>query len=295
MDIAIIETGLGGRLDATNIIDPLFSVITNISLDHQQLLGDTLKKIAFEKAGIIKPNRPVIVGEITPETLPVFQKVATERKATLVVVDIINMQKGERKKEKGGIHLEVVDSPLSGMYQQKNLQTFYLAVDILKKEFNIEKDYTQVAIKNVVANTKFSGRWQILQKKPLIICDVAHNYAAFQYVVSQLSQMEYEQLYFVIGFVNDKDIDPILKILPKHAVYYLCEADTARALKPQLLLEAFENNGLKAIIGGNVPETFALVQKTMNHRDLLMITGSCFVVGDVLGMFCGRRSTHLSL
>ena len=271
VDIAIIETGLGGRLDATNIIDPLFSIITNISLEHQQLLGNTLAKIAFEKAGIIKPNKPVIVGETTPETLPVFQNIATERKATLILPDKLNDVEQKTNRQF-----------LVGNYQQKNLAIFYHAVELLKKEFNIEKDYTQAAIENVVINTNFSGRWQIIQEKPLIICDVAHNFAAFQYLVAQVKQMKCDQLYFVIGFVNDKDIDPILEILPQKAIYYLCEADTARALKPEALLKIFEKQGLNAIVGGNVQETFILVKKAMNTRDLLMITGSCFVVGDFL-------------
>lgn len=292
VDIAIIETGLGGRLDATNIINPILSVITNISFDHAQMLGNTLPKIAFEKAGIIKENTPVLIGEPDPKTLPVFQAVATQKRAPFYVADRIKVTildatdpfytqiavKYHTKMLYSDLHL-----PLPGEYQLKNLATYFHAIEILKSILHIKKDFAKKGVENVIKNTHFMGRWQIIDQDPLIICDVAHNIGAFSLTIPQLLKMNVENIHIIIGFVDDKELDPILELLPKSAHYYICKAPIDRALDPEVLLKKFQESELNAqIIDSSTYTTFKTVAKIANPSDLVLITGSFFIVGDFL-------------
>lgn len=295
VDIAIIETGLGGRLDATNIIKPILSIITNISFDHAQMLGNTLPKIAFEKAGIIKDNTPVLIGEPDPKTLPVFQAVATRKNAPFYVADRIKVAileatdpfetqisvKYHTKMLYSDLHL-----PLPGEYQLKNLATYFHAIEILKSILNIKKDFAKKGVENVIKNTHFMGRWQILDQNPLIICDVAHNIGAFTLTMPQVLKMNVENIHIIIGFVDDKDLTPILELLPPDAHYYLCKAPIDRALDPKILLKKFHESNLNAqIIDESTYKTYKKVEKLVKSTDLILITGSFFIVGDFLNQY----------
>jgi len=295
VDIAIIETGLGGRLDATNIINPILSIITNISFDHAQLLGNTLPKIAFEKAGIIKPNTPVLIGESDPKTLPVFQAVATQKNAPFFVADKIKLsiiddsdpyQTHVSVKYNTKLIYPDLILPIPGDYQLKNLATYFHAIEILKSFFKIKNDYAKAGIENVVKNTHFMGRWQVLSHNPLTICDVAHNIGAFQYLVSQIDKLNIEKIHIIIGFVEDKDIEAILQILPNSPQYYICKAPIQRALNPKILLKKFNEYHLNAqILNESTFKTFQKVQKMASPKDFILITGSFFIVGDFLDQY----------
>lgn len=299
VDIAIIETGLGGRLDATNIIKPVLSIITNISFDHAQLLGNTLPKIAYEKAGIIKPDTPVLIGESDPKTLPVFQAVATQKNAPFYVADkiklaIIDDSDPYQTHISVKYHTKMIYPdlilPIPGDYQLKNLATYFHAIEILKSYFKIKNDYAQAGIENVVKNTHFMGRWQVLDQNPLTICDVAHNIGAFQYLVTQVDKLIAETKHIILGFVEDKDIDAILQILPDTPQYYICKAPIDRAQDPMILLEQFEKYHLSAkIISESTFKTFQKVKKIASPNDLILITGSFFIVGDFLDQYQKSR------
>lgn len=292
VEIAIIETGLGGRLDATNIIKPILSIITNISFDHAQLLGNTLPKIAFEKAGIIKENTPVLIGEPDPKTLPVFQAVATKKNAPFYVADRIKVSILEAKDPfetqiSVKYHTKMLYTdlrlPLPGEYQLKNLATYFHAIEILKSILNIKKDFAKKGVENVIKNTHFMGRWQIIDQNPLLICDVAHNIGAFSLTIPQIMKMQVENIHIIMGFVDDKDLAPILDILPPEANYYLCKAPIERALDPKILLDQFLDSKLNAQIIDYSPfKTFQKVITEAKPTDLLLVTGSFFVVGDFL-------------
>lgn len=295
VDIAIIETGLGGRLDATNIINPILSIITNISFDHAQLLGNTLPKIAFEKAGIIKPNTPVLIGESDPKTLPVFQALATQKNAPFFVADKIKLSIIDNT-DPFQTHVSVKYNtkliypdlvlPIPGDYQLKNLATYFHAIEILKSYFLIKNDFAKAGIENIVKNTHFMGRWQVMSSNPLTICDVAHNIGAFQYLVSQIDNFNIKNIHIIIGFVEDKDIESILQILPDFPQYYLCKAPVQRALSPKILLTKFNEYHLNAqIINESTFKTFQKVQKLASPNDLILITGSFFIVGDFLDQY----------
>ncbi|MDX9891663.1 MAG: folylpolyglutamate synthase/dihydrofolate synthase family protein [Bacteroidales bacterium] len=292
VDIAIIETGLGGRLDATNILNPILSIVTNISFDHAQLLGNTLPKIAFEKAGIIKPNTPVLIGEADPKTLPVFQAVASQKNAPCYVADKIKLTIIDDT-DPFDTHVSVkyhtkmvypdLILPIPGAYQLKNIATYLHALEILKSYFKINNDYAKPGIENVVKNTHLMGRWQVLTQYPLVICDVAHNIGAFNYLIPQISSLPVENIHMILGFVDDKDLDPILNILPKNIHYYLCKAPVQRALNPKKMLVRFKELDLKAqILDEQTYKTFLKVQEISESNDLILITGSFFIVGDFL-------------
>ena len=295
VDVAIIETGLGGRLDATNIINPILSIITNISFDHTQILGNTLPKIAFEKAGIIKPGVPVLIGEADSKTLPVFQAVASQKNAPLFVADKIRLSVIDDTnpvethisvKYHTKLLYEDLILPLQGSYQLKNLATYFHAIEILKSFFGFKKDYARAGVENVLKNTNILGRWQVIQDNPLIICDVAHNIGAFQYTIPQISNLTIDQLHIILGFVDDKDLLPILNLLPTNAHYYLCKAPVSRALNPDLLLKKFQEFELNAeIIDPSTYKTYLKVKEQLSPQDVLLITGSFFIVGDFLEQF----------
>jgi len=269
VDIAIIEVGLGGRLDSTNIITPVLSVITNISLDHTQMLGNTLAKIAFEKAGVIKPNVPVIIGETTPETKKVFEQKALQQNAP---INFVNQEQNTN-------YL----SDLQGNYQAKNIRTALASVEILRqKGFDISNNHIKNGLLSVKKNTGLRGRWDILQTHPLTIADTAHNKAGLQYVLQQLQNIEYQKLHIVLSVVNDKDLDSILPLFSKNAMYYFSKAQIQRGLDAQLLQQKASTFGLKGKTYTSVQLAYQEAQKNANQNDIIFIGGSTFTVAEVI-------------
>ena len=255
MDIAIIEVGLGGRLDATNIIHPDLCVITNISLDHTQLLGDTLEKIAGEKAGIIKEDVPVVIGKRQPETMPVFEAKAAALHAPLHTTEDVTVTTLEdtdvatRSIRIQYQHKTLIDSvklPLPGDYQLENVATFVTSVLVLQPHSETTFAAIARAIENVLKNTHLRGRWEILCESPLTICDTGHNSGGFTFLSQQLAALPCRQLHCIIGFVNDKDIDSIIHLLPRKAHYTVCKASVARAEEPERIVAKMTAYGLQA-------------------------------------------------
>ena len=240
VDIAVIETGLGGRLDSTNIIHPILSIITNISYDHQNLLGNTLQEIAAEKAGIIKKNTPIIIGKTKPEIKHIFDNKAKEKNADIYFADEYFITV-DSKYNDGLLDIEYTDlqnnnlvhlkSPLAGKYQEENIITVLKATDILNRNgVGLSDSIIQKGIENVLANTDFMGRWQILQNSPLLVSDIAHNEAGLKVVFEQAKSLNYKKLLIVFGMVKDKDISKAIALLPKEAEYYFCQPALPRAL-----------------------------------------------------------------
>lgn len=292
VDIAIIEVGLGGRLDSTNVINPELSIITNISLDHVNMLGNTLAEIAVEKAGIIKPNTPVVIGETQPETKDVFIKKAQECKAPIFFADQIvdcdkihieslDYQKFDIWKD-NELYIEAVEFPLLGYYQKKNLATVICAVEQLKAKFNIEKKDVINGLEFVVKNTNLMGRWQILSRQPLVIADTGHNVGGIKEIVMQLSNMTFRKLHFVLGCVNDKDIDGILHLLPHYADYYFCKADIPRGLDANILADKALEAGLRGKVYESVQQAYNSALNNAHFDDVVFIGGSNFTVAEVI-------------
>lgn len=293
VDIAVVEVGLGGRLDATNVLQPLLSVITNITLEHTQLLGDTIAKIAFEKAGIIKQNTPVVIGEFHPESFPVFTDIANQKNAPLFLAEENYTIEGPLSNctilgVDGNTLYSNVDMPLQGEYQRKNLKTFLQAVDLLQQIMPYDKDVTVEAIQNVVRNTKFIGRWQVLRKEPLTLCDVGHNVGGLSLTMKQLAEIPCRQLRMVFGMVADKDIEHILPLLPKQALYYVCRAQIERALPSAELADKMAQSGLECRVYDTVDNAFRAAQADAAADDVIFVGGSCFVVGELLEGVFGR-------
>lgn len=235
VDVAIIEVGLGGRLDSTNIIQPELSVITNISFDHIEFLGDTLEKIAFEKAGIIKPNTPVVIGEMHPETRPVFEKKALQENAPICFAEE-KLAALFNKYEDGKMYIQTSDNKLfavglNGRYQLKNVVTILTAIEQLRVlKYDISDEALKEGFEHVVELTGLQGRWQELQHNPIVVCDTGHNVGGIRYVTEQLKAQNYKTLRIVIGMVNDKDVSAVLALLPVKAQYYFTQANIPRAL-----------------------------------------------------------------
>lgn len=272
LDIAIIETGLGGRLDSTNIISPLLSIITNIGFDHMDLLGNTLPLIAFEKAGIIKNNTPVVIGETVPETKPVFLQKAMEQNAEIYFAeDDINPHSTDGAFD------------LNGDYQVKNRNTVFKSLEILSQlGFVINSNKTLEALQNVKSLTGFRGRWDILSQEPKIIADTGHNIDGIKFIINQLKSETYHQLHMVIGMVKDKDRTAILNLLPKEAKYYFCCPNIPRGLESQLLEQEAKELGLN---GHSYPSVEAALNSAKNkaqNNDLIFIGGSTFVVAEII-------------
>lgn len=289
VDIAVIEVGLGGRLDATNVIHPLLSIITNITLEHTQLLGDSIAKIAMEKGGIIKPNTPVVVGEFHPESFPVFTDLANQRHAPLFLAEENYTLEGALtdctiRDVMGNILYEHVNIPLTGEYQRKNIKTVLQAIDLLEEVLPYDKDVTVAALEHVLENTGFTGRWQILRQEPLTICDVGHNVGGLTLTMKQLAAMPCRKLRMVFGMVADKDIDHVLPLLPKEAKYYVCQAAIERALSDEELASKMSAQGLDAHPAGSVEQAIREANGDAAPDDILFIGGSCFVVGEALGL-----------
>lgn len=269
VDIAVIEVGLGGRLDSTNIITPEVSVITNIGLDHTQFLGTTLEAIAYEKGGIIKPNVPVVIGETQKETTPVFKELAKNNKSKIMFAD---------KEE-----TETFTSDLTGIYQSKNIVTVVKSVkELQNKGFNISHQNIKEGLLQVVKNTGLMGRWQTLQTNPKVVCDTGHNRDGLNYVMKQLSNEVFDTLHIVFGVVNDKDLTSIIDILPKNATYYFCKPDIPRGLDAKELKSILNGYGLKgeAYISVNEAYNNALDKASLN--DFIFIGGSTFVVAEII-------------
>lgn len=294
IDIAVIETGMGGRLDSTNIISPIFSVITNISFDHVRFLGNTIEEIAEEKAGIIKSNIPVIIGETQKETKPVFINKAKKEKTKILFADRNfsiqnNNNNGSSLKanydilKKGKLYIKNLKCPLLGLYQNKNLLTVIQATELINETFiKISKDTIKQGIENVITGTGLMGRWQILSEKPMIICDTGHNEAGIQFVTEQIKQTPYNKLHFVIGMVNDKNISHILKLLPVEAKYYFCKADIPRGLNQDILAEEAKSIGLKGETFNSVNQAFEAAKNNADDDDLIFVGGSNFTVAEIL-------------
>jgi len=266
VDIAIIEVGLGGRLDSTNIITPEVSVITNIGLDHTQFLGETLPEIAFEKAGIIKSNIPIVIGERQKEVESVFVNKAKELNSEIFFTS-------------GNIHSYETD--LLGDYQKQNLKTAVLAIQKLKN-FKIDKKQIENGFLNVVKNTGLKGRWQVLQESPKVVCDTAHNNEGLKLVMHQLKKENYQNLHFVIGVVSDKKLDDVFSLLPKKAHYYFCQPDIPRALNVGKLEEKAKEFGLFGEKYDSVNEAYKSALEDSREKDVIYIGGSTFVVAEVL-------------
>ena len=269
VDIAVIEVGMGGRLDSTNIITPQVSVITNIGFDHMQFLGNTLEAIAFEKGGIIKPNIPVVIGETQNETTAVFKTLAKQNKAPIVFAD---------KQE-----AEPYISDLKGSYQSKNIVTVVQTVKQLQKRgYHISEAHIKQGLLSVVKNTGLMGRWQTLQDNPKVVCDTGHNKDGLTYVMNQLSKEDFNTLHIVFGVVNDKDLSSIIELLPKNATYYFCKPDIPRGKNANELKNELNGFGLIGEAYNSVNEAYkkALAQATSN--DFIFIGGSTFVVAEII-------------
>jgi dihydrofolate synthase / folylpolyglutamate synthase len=295
VDIAVIETGLGGRLDSTNIITPVISVITNISFDHKEFLGESLEQIATEKAGIIKPGIPVVIGETQPLTEQVFRQKALRANAPLLFADARftgesvriagkygNILKvGIRKKD--GEDLLEVSTPLAGLYQVKNIITVVAAVHQMRSSGYIISDRDLVSgIRNTVRNTGLRGRWQVIGKHPLIICDTGHNEGGIREVVGQIGRTPHRKLHFVFGAVADKDLTGILALLPRDATYYFCKADVPRGLDAGELARQAAAVGLEGEYYSSVRDAFSAARSAAGPDDLVFVGGSTFVVAEVL-------------
>ena len=269
VDIAIIEVGLGGRLDSTNIIKPKVSVITNIGLDHTQFLGTKLEDIAREKAGIIKPDTPIVIGETQLETEIVFIDKATKEKSPLYFADqLIN---------------EIYSTDLKGDYQMRNVRTVLQTIDVLNKaEFIISKEVVQRGLLKVSENTGLRGRWEVLGSYPKIICDTAHNREGLKLVFKQLLEEKFEKLHLVLGMVNDKDIYSLLKLFPVSAHYYFCKPNVTRGLGASQLADIFTENGFKGSIYSSVKNALNAAKKSASQGDIIYIGGSTFVVAEII-------------
>ena len=298
VDIAIIEVGLGGRLDCTNIITPLVSVITNISYDHTQFLGNTLAEIAGEKAGIIKKGIPVIIGESNEETRPVFETKAREMNAPIVFAEDKPEITSAEPTSDGGMLYHTpcfgdITGDLGGIYQQKNLNTVFFALNaIAKKGFLCEcKDEVNKGkclaellqgIAHVKDNTGLMGRWQVIQNAPKVVCDTGHNVGGWQYISAQLSSVICQSMHIVFGMVDDKDINGVLDLLPKNAQYYFTKANNHRALNETVLSDLASKHGLAGETYPSVFEAYNAAKSNASPSDFIFVGGSSYIVGDFL-------------
>ncbi|MFL2569686.1 MAG: bifunctional folylpolyglutamate synthase/dihydrofolate synthase [Flavobacteriales bacterium] len=266
VDIAIIEVGLGGRIDSTNIIQPELSIITNIGLDHTELLGDSIEKIAREKGGIIKPSTPVLIGRKQHQTEAIFDEIAQDNHSKLYYSENCD-----------------IESDLKGNYQNENKNTAYTAIKILRTQaWNILDKHIVNGFKNVEKNTSLLGRWMTLGQTPSIICDTCHNVDGVKLIVEQIKMKKYNKLHIVFGVVNDKTIDGILKLLPKKAQYYFCQAQIPRAMNVDLLFIKAQEYQLTGNCFKSVADAFKSARSVAKENDLIFIGGSTFVVAEII-------------
>ena len=266
VDYAIIEVGLGGRLDATNIITPVLSIITNIGLDHTQFLGKTHQKIALEKAGIIKNGVPIIIGEKDIKTEKIFKDVSRKSKAPLYFA---------KKTTK------YFASDLKGFYQKKNIQTVITALNQLPS-FNLDNSIIKKGLKRVVDNTGLKGRWQVLQNSPKVILDVGHNKEALRLIAKQINEISYNKLYLVMGFIKEREVDSLLSLFPKEANFYLSSPNIERAMPLTILKTLLKPLNLKINYFKSIPIAYQMAISNSDKDDLIIVTGSTFVVADIL-------------
>jgi dihydrofolate synthase/folylpolyglutamate synthase len=288
VDIAVVEVGLGGRLDSTNVITPEISVITNISFDHMALLGNTIEKIAAEKAGIIKPGIPVVIGETQKGSKAVFLQKAGETDSPIVfadeIFDVIPLQAGVYDVKKNGeLFLKELQCQLLGSYQKKNIAAVLCTVEALnKKAYSVTVEHIRSGIGKVITQTGLLGRWQILSQKPLVIADTGHNEAGIKEVLKQIASTSHERLHFVLGMVNDKDIAKILELLPKNARYYFCKAGIPRALDANELREQAKSKSLEGDVYSSVKAALEAAKENASGNDLVFVGGSTFTVAEVV-------------
>ena len=289
VDVAVVEVGMGGRLDSTNIVTPLVSVITNISFDHTQFLGDTLEKIAGEKAGIIKPGIPVVIGDGAAATRGVFIEKAAQCGSMVFFADERYAALRSRKTAAGQVitlrDLSCggefdMETDLGGHYQMKNIPTVLTVLDVLKAGDDIKFSYADVekGIASAAETTGLYGRWQVLATEPLTVADIAHNKAGLAETAAQIESCSYDKLYMVIGFVNDKDLEAILPLLPKKAYYFFTQTDSERALDAKLLAEQASRHGLYGEISPDVTNALARARKKAAPGDMIYVGGSSFIV-----------------
>lgn len=289
VDIAVIEVGLGGRLDCTNIIMPEVCVITNISFDHVMFLGDTLAKIAGEKAGIIKSGVPVVIGEVVQETKPVFEQKAQEMNAPIFFAEEEKEVIKHRFKKNGGIYYQTIKygnliGELGGYCQQKNANTILCAVSQLKEQgFLISENDVHTGFAHVCEMTGLMGRWQTLRKEPKVVCDTGHNVGGFRWITRQLNKV-HAPMRIVFGMVNDKDISGVLSMMPKHATYYFCQASVKRALPHEEIKQKAAAYGLKGESYPTVMQAYKAALADAQKEDFIYVGGSSFVVADLLSM-----------
>lgn len=293
IDVAIVEVGLGGRLDSTNIISPDLCVITNIGWDHVNLLGNTLEKIAAEKAGIIKPSIPVVIGETQKETASVFNKKAKTVGAAVYFADQeyavqysmmgLNGKQNIRVQKNGSDVYPDLQLDLLGRYQQKNIPAVLKGVELLNgKDYKISEESLRKGLANVITNTGLQGRWQILGNNPLCVCDTGHNEDGIKAIVEQLENTAYKRLHFIFGTVGDKDPGKVLALLPKQASYYFVKANIARAMDAGELAKKAKDYGLIGEVYSSVNEAYKTAKSCADKNDMIFVGGSTFVVAEVL-------------
>lgn len=269
VDVAVIEVGMGGQLDATNIIEPLVSVITNIGKDHMEFLGKTLPAIAREKAGIIKERIPIVIGEYTEETKKVFEEIASEKKSPIYFASDTFLEHD-------------YNSDLLGVYQQKNNRTARLTIDLLRNHFEVPIQAERKGLMNVVKNTGLLGRWHQISQSPLIIADTAHNAHGLSIVMQQVRQQNYRKLHVVLGVLSDKALEEILPLFPQEAYYYFCKPNLNRGMDALFLSERAEEYGLFGEVCNSVSEAYQRAFSNAENNDMIYIGGSTFVVAEIL-------------
>jgi len=299
VDVAVIETGMGGRLDSTNIICPVLTIITNIGMDHTQFLGSSLEEIAGEKAGIIKEGIPIIIGESQDETEHVFIERAGEMGSEITFADRnYKVEMSDQTAEPGQSNINVLSKgeiliseqpvDLGGDYQRRNLQTLMQALDCLEGKFNISMADIRAGMSSVTANTNLLGRWQVIGTKPLVICDTAHNYEGLKAVINQLSALDISRIHIIIGLVSDKPSQRILALFPARAIYYFTRASISRSLDENELMAIAIDSGLKGQAFSNVEKAYNEAIRQAKEKDLVFVCGSTFVVADLLEIFDGK-------
>ncbi len=297
VDIAVIEVGLGGRLDSTNIITPILSIITNIGMDHTQLLGSTLQEIALEKAGIIKPNVPVVIGESTPETREVFDAVAKEAHSSIIYAEekkeVLHSQQSERGFIYQTEHFGILYGEQAGIYQVKNTNTILCAVTQLERlgfmhpftcdpMVECQNKEVKEGFKNVSELTGLKGRWQTVKERPKTICDTGHNLPGWEYLSEQLKTVKCRQMHILFGMVDDKDVEGVMKLLPKEATYYFTKASSKRAVSETILNLYAHQLGLNGKCYSNVVSAYDDIKRNAKDKDFVFIGGSSYVVADFL-------------
>lgn len=299
VEMVIFETGLGGRLDSTNVVYPTLSIITNIGMDHMEILGDTLEKIAFEKAGIIKIRVPVIIGEGGPEINPVFISKAKQNQAPLIfsetIFEILSSElsagflelkvRNRVNKEEQSYRLDI-----TGAYQEQNILPVLAAVEVLKPEFHLHTEKVKEALSHVQSLTDLHGRWEVLHRHPTVVCDVAHNEDGIRQMVRQLERENYPKIHIIIGMVKDKDVDKVLLLLPQEAVYYFTRAQTPRALDENMFREKAQKFKLLGDAYSSIEDAVKTAIQSASEDDLILICGSVFVAGEASAYFRAEKA-----